>query len=91
MMMPKDDWRRMGQGQFLKGVPLIHRRYRKYQKNPKWDHDHCEFCGVKFSLHDEPDHLKEAYSTEDDYRWVCPQCFHDFKDEFKWQVKEEMD
>ena len=89
MMMPKDDWRRPG-GEFLHGVPLVHRKYRQNQKNPKWDHDHCEFCGVTFSLMDIPEDLKEGYATEDDYRWVCPKCFEDFRDEFKWVVIEEM-
>jgi hypothetical protein len=89
MTMPKDDWRRPG-GEFLHGVPLVHRKYRHNQKNPKWDHDHCEFCGVTFSLMDTPEDLKEGYATEDDYRWVCPKCFEDFRDEFKWVVREEM-
>jgi hypothetical protein len=89
-MIPEDDWRRQGQERFLKGVTLVHRKYRPYQKNPNWDHDHCEFCGATFSMLDDPTHLKDGYATEDDYRWVCPTCFEDFQDEFKWAVKEEM-
>ena len=89
-MMPLDDWRRQGQEEYLKGVVLVHRKYRLYQKNPNWDHDHCEFCGEKFSLLDAPDHLKEGYATEDDYRWICSACCQDFKEEFGWNIRNEI-
>lgn len=89
-MIPEGDWRRRGQEKYLKWVTLVHRPYRQYQKNPSWDHDHCEFCWAKFSLMDGPEHLKEGYATIDDYYWICPDCFADFKDEFLWVVKEEM-
>ncbi len=86
-MVSKDDWRRQGQERYLSSVVLVRRPYRLYPKDPAWDHDHCEFCGAKFSLLDAPDHLKEGYATEDDYRWICPTCFEDFAEEFKWTVK----
>ncbi len=82
-MVSLDDWRRQGQEKYLKGVNLIFRHYQTYSK--KWDHDHCEFCGLKFS--EEGDNLKEGYSTEDRYHWICSKCFNDFKIEFNWKVE----
>lgn len=80
-----DDWRRQGQERFLKGVKLIERDYQPYR--PGWDHDHCEFCGAKFSPQEGD--LKKGYSTEDGYHWICHPCFNDFKDEFNWDVENE--
>ena len=76
------DWRRQGQERYLNGAKLIHKDYLPSRLGS--DHDHCEFCGVKFSLNDGD--LKEGYSTEDGYRWICNQCFNDFKCEFNWQL-----
>ena len=80
-----DDWRLNGQEKYLSGVNLIHRRYRRY-KNPKWDHDHCEFCQAKFMVEDVHDVLHEGYTTEDDYHWICNSCFAEFNDRFGWTV-----
>ena len=81
--MPElDDWRRQGQERYLKGVKLAWKRYAPYREG--WDHNHCEFCGAKFMGSGGPDIVKEGYATEDEYRWICKQCFEDFKDEFKW-------
>jgi hypothetical protein len=30
--------------------------------------------------------LQEGYATEDNYRWICEECFEDFKDLFDWKV-----
>ena len=79
-----DDWRRQGQEDFLSSVRLIKRKYAPYR--PGWDHDHCEFCGAKFSL--KVDGIKSGYSTFDSYHWICEQCFNDFRDEFNWKVEE---
>ena len=73
-----DDWRRQGQERYLKGVKLIFKNYTPYRKG--WEHDHCEFCWAKFSLYEGD--LKQGYTTEDEYRWICIPCFNDFKDEF---------
>lgn len=75
-----EDWRRQGQERYLKGVELVFKEYRPYRK--KWDHDHCEFCGKKFSLNEGD--LRKGYSTKDSYHWVCEACFADFKEEFDW-------
>ena len=87
-MEEKDDWRLTNQEDYLKGVILVHRKYPQYPNNPERDHDHCAFCWTKFSLYDDPEHLKEGYTTMDDYHWICPQCFQDFNDRFQWKVKE---
>lgn len=81
----EDDWRRQGQELFLKGKKLILREY--YSFRPGWDHDHCEFCGVKFSQQG----VKIGYSTEDGYHWICQSCFSDFRDEFNWQIEDGVD
>lgn len=78
-----DDWRRHGQEHFLKGVSLMSSRYYPYNEN--WEHDHCEFCGKKFSLC--TNDLNEGYSTKDGYHWICKECFNDFKDEFDWYIE----
>lgn len=82
-----DDWRRQGQEEYLKEKTLIKRKYHPYREG--WDHDHCEFCGDKFSL-DEVD-LHIGYSTVNGYHWICERCFVDFKDEFNWKLINETD
>ena len=81
--MQKDDWRLQGQEEYLKGKTLIFEKYKPY--NSKWEHDHCEFCGAKFSLNEKD--LKEGYTTFDNYRWICKRCFSDFKEKFEWTIK----
>jgi len=50
-----------------------------------WDHDHCEACWAKFTEYASPETLTEGYATTDNYRWICPQCFQDLKDEMEWK------
>jgi hypothetical protein len=89
--LPSDDWRRQGQEKYLYEAILFHRPYRQNPYNPGWDHDHCEFCGANFFLDlSDPTILKAGYTTEDDYNWICPVCYEDFRAEFKWTVKEDM-
>jgi hypothetical protein len=85
------DWRLQGQEKYLAGVTLIYRAYRQYPRNESWDHDHCEFCWGKFMVDDVPDVLHAGYCTEDDYHWVCEQCFNDFKSLFHWNFKDAND
>ena len=85
-MLEKDDWRLQGQENYLMGVTLVRRLYRQNPYNPKWDHDHCEFCWEKFSLVDSENTIQSGYASLDDYRWICPTCFEDFKNMFKWKV-----
>ncbi len=81
------DWRLQGQERYLQGVTLILAKYTRY--SDKWDHDHCEFCGVKFTEEgtETPDSLHQGYRTNDKYRWICPKCFNDFKESFGWTVR----
>ena len=51
------------------------------------DHDHCEFCWTKFS-DTIPDSLTEGYTSMGDYRWICGNCYLDFKEHFKWILNE---
>ncbi len=83
-MIKNDNWRLQGQESYLKGVTLKFITYSKYREG--WDHDHCEFCQAKFMESTHPDTRYEGYSTEDNYHWICSQCFNDFKDMFEWNV-----
>jgi hypothetical protein len=78
----KDDWRRQGQERYLKGVKLLFIKYGS--DGLERDHDHCEFCGAKFSIKGR--NLKKGYTTEDYYHWICEDCYNDFKNEFNWHL-----
>jgi hypothetical protein len=79
------DWRLLGQEEYLFGVSLSKKVYKKPRDD--WDHDHCEFCFAKFS--ERENDLHEGYTTEDEYRWICERCYRDFKDQFQWHVKDD--
>lgn len=83
-MREENDWRLQGQEKYLKGISLQWKKYAKHSEN--WDHEHCEFCHDKFMEEDYPDVLHEGYTNEDSSRWICEQCFEDFKDLFDWEV-----
>ena len=75
------DWRLTNQEKYIKEAQLI---YSKYTINSKSDHAHCEFCWDKFGEEDNTLHF--GYCTLDKYRWICEQCYNDFKDQFRWIV-----
>ena len=79
-----NDWRIQGQENYLKGVKLITHPYNAVSG---WDHDHCEFCGAKFSNNEGDLHF--GYSTMDSYYWICKDCFNDFKEQFEWITESE--
>jgi len=79
----KQDWRKMGQERYLLGAKLKRSRY--YPPSEAWSHDHCEFCLRKFTVGG--DGLIEGYTTEESNRWICKECFNDFKSEFNWMVE----
>lgn len=81
-MVSNHDWRLHGQENYLKGVNLVWRKW--VRPKPTWDHDHCEFCWASFS--DLGDNLREGYSANDNYNWICEKCFEDFKEMFEWAV-----
>ena len=91
-MGEEQDWRLQGQAKYLQGLTLAHQRYRQNAANPRWDHDHCEFCWAKFMVEGmgTPDTLHQGYASENDYWWICERCFADFKDRFGWQVVERL-
>ena len=49
-------------------------------------HEHCELCWARFSLH--KDDLQFGYYESDSRSWICQTCCKDFKDLFKWTVEE---
>jgi len=77
------DWRNMGQMDYLYQKKLLEVSYEPYSK--KWEHEHCAFCWDKISLL--PNTVQSAYCTTDKRHWICPKCYSDFKDTFKWIVK----
>ncbi|HEX5173378.1 MAG TPA: hypothetical protein VFV91_04460 [Gaiellaceae bacterium] len=90
----EEDWRLPGAGEFLNAAEFRHKAYEP--GNESNDHDHCAFCWRKF-MEDtnplrEPDSLGAGYAAvdrppgEDDYYWVCDECFEDFRDRFGWSV-----
>jgi hypothetical protein len=85
--VPADDWRRTGQERFLARAKLVFRPWRESRAG--WDHDHCEFCFAKLMTAGNPNTLSAGYCTPDEYRWICPKCFDDFKEEFDFQLIEE--
>ena len=82
--MKMSDWRLQGQEKYLKNAVLVRKKYERFSE--EWDHDHCEFCGAKFSL-ESADTLQIGYATPDNYRWICDFCFQDFQPLFNWKVK----
>jgi hypothetical protein len=84
--MTEPDWRLQGQERYLTGVTLVRRQWR--QSRPDWDHDHCEFCWVKFGAERLGEVLREGWTTADERRWICDNCFRDFSDLFEWRIEE---
>jgi hypothetical protein len=80
-----DDWRLQGQERYLSNATLFWRSWQ--QSRPNWDHDHCSFCWAKFLDRDDaPDVLREGYTTDDAYRWICASCAADFAARFKFTL-----
>jgi hypothetical protein len=82
-MVKDDDWRLQGQERYLQGIKLSLKPYQPQSSSN--DHDHCEFCYTKFSNNLSAPDLREGYSTDDRYRWVCAKCYSDFKAKFQWK------
>lgn len=89
-----DDWRLGGQETFLQGVALVRKPYKRWSES--WDHDHCAFCWAAIMEADDAAEpgatLTEGYATTaehprgENYYWICPRCFEDFKERFGWTV-----
>lgn len=100
----RDDWRRRGQEDYLRGAQLTWRRYQAL--GAQWEHEHCDFCWRKFldaeysddhrrALEERPDEIDAAgYITiaadgqPAGKWWICRSCYGDFADEFGWVVVE---
>lgn len=81
------DWRLTGQESYLSGRRLLWRKWWSYTE--AWDHDHCAFCWAEFAS-DVSEHTPYDagwVTADDDYTWICPVCFEDFKDRFGWTVE----
>ena len=76
------DWR-IDNAQHTRGATLHFKKYVRWSE--AWDHDHCEGCWAKF-MESGPDFLTEGYAKEGNYRWICPKCFRDLKDEMGWTL-----
>ena len=82
-MIEKNDWRLQGQESYLAGVKLVKIPFFRWSET--WDHEHCDFCGAKFS--DYEGDLHEGYVTADNKRtWICSECFEDFREMFQWEL-----
>lgn len=79
-----DDWRLVGQEDYMKNINIKKVGIKELQlKAANW-HEHCEFCMSKITNKSST----EYYTTEDEYRWICPKCYADFKESFNWKLKE---
>lgn len=82
-----NDWRLHGQEKGDVGLTWYHRKWRTYSES--WDHDHCEYCMACFSS--APEDIHEGYASEDNYHWICPTCYNDFKELLDWKTVEDME
>ncbi len=78
-----NDWRLNGQEGYLAGKKLKRIGFSERQ-NKGSEHEHCAFCREKISEY--PDTLSVAYCTENEYHWICEECYLDFKDKFGWKI-----
>lgn len=78
----RNDWRFMGQDEYLLGVKLVRRKY------DGDGHAHCEFCWHKFMKNAEgvEDCSSEGYVTENGEYWICDNCYKDFFEPFEWAM-----
>lgn len=83
-LVDDDDWRLSGHVDHLMGAKLRWSIYRK--PRPAWDHDHCVFCTQKIMEEPHPRAIQAAYVAVATSDWVCPDCFTDFRERFRWEV-----
>lgn len=75
-----DDWRITDQEDYLMNAVFVKA---KFSEKAKREHEHCCFCWEKFSKID----LNEGFCTSDCKYWVCENCFNDFREMFKFELK----
>ena len=78
-----EDWRLNNQIDYLFEKVIQKKQYSFSSEN---DHEHCEFCWNKISIY--PEDLHFGYYEPDSKSWICEDCFNDFKDLFKWSIKD---
>ncbi len=83
-----EDWRALA-AWHIKGQKLQRRTWEPWSK--QWDFDHCNGCNATFANYpDYPGYLTEGYTTTSEYehgagyKWICPTCFAELKDEMGW-------
>ena len=81
----RDDWRLANQKDYLYRATL---KKTEFKASPTNDHEHCEFCWSKFGKY--KDLLKSGYCTLDGYYWICDGCFRDFREQFGWELTEDI-
>lgn len=84
-MTNKEDWRLTGQEEYLDSAELISVSPKEYiDKKAGNDtlHEHCEFCMSTVCFNSNT----KWYTTKDHYRWICQDCYNDFKDRFCWKI-----
>ena len=94
MSTPSTDWRLSGQEHYLQGKTVRFQRFQIRRETPVWDHEHCVFCTrkivddlAKYEKYAAPGELiTDAYTTEDEKHWICPQCFSDFQERFQLKL-----
>lgn len=80
----------------FRGAIFVRRIYAP--SSPEWEHEHCELCGAEIvergSHWDTADAVYEGYSTPgpteapmEDWYWVCPSCFEDFRERLGWTLR----
>lgn len=85
-MIEEDDWRLRGDPDPLQG--RLFRWATWWSSGPGWDHDHCDYCGAGISNLPGDDYDSAWVTADDNYYWVCPVCFEDFRERFGFQVVE---
>ena len=88
-MVREDDWRLQGQERYLQGATLRWKSW--WTADPAWDHDHCEFCwhdigSPELAERSSKPTYTQGFVSDDDYRWICRDCFHDMRERFEWSV-----
>lgn len=82
-IVKSDDWRITGQEGYLLFVKLkeiIPNEYIDKLENHILFHEHCEFCMDKVEEHKDD----KWYCSLDNYRWICKNCYNDFKNKFRF-------
>jgi hypothetical protein len=91
-----------GQETYLSRATVVWKPYRAGNEGREHDHcEFCwaKFMDATFSeehrtfIEEHPDIRTAGYSTlgtgpegDDSYRWICEDCFNDFREQFAWRV-----